>query len=514
MTDALLAAAGRRLRDEARRTTWLHDPAGFARDCVNWPPGGEPTEYQVEVLSALAEHRRVAARSPHGGGKTSVAALAVLWFAATRDAAGVPWKVLTTAGAWRQLERYLWPEIHRWERALRWDALGLRPWRDGRESFDLGLRLRHGEAFAGASDNAALLEGLHADSVLLVLDEAKSIPSATWDAVEGALSGTGEAFALAISTPGDPSGRFYALCTQQPGLSDWHPIHVTLEQAVSAGRISPTWAEQRALQWGASSSVYQNRVLGEFASSDEDSVIPLEWVEQAMDRWRFWKASGAGPTGPVVVGVDVARFGTDKTAICVRQGNVLLSVERHALEDTMATTGRVVAKLRPGARAVVDVIGVGGGVADRLREQGCSVDGFNASEGSDAKDRSGELGFLNRRSEAWWGLRELLDPAYGPEVALVPDDQLLGDLCAPKWSVTSAGKIQIEAKDAIRKRLGRSPDAGDAVVMAFAERRSLAATYIAALSDPNPQMTFTPEQAFMAQLRGLQLVTPPTGARE
>lgn len=479
--DPIFASAALRLRADGRRSRWYDDPAGFARECVAWPVGGEPTAYQVEVLSALVEHRRVAARSPHGGGKTAIAALAVLWFAVTRDAAGVPWKVLTTAGAWRQLERYLWPEIHRWERAIRWDDLGLRPWRDGRESFDLGLRLNHGEAFAGASDNASLLEGLHADSVLLVLDEAKSIASATWDSVEGALSGTGEALALAISTPGDPSGRFYALCTQQPGLADWHPVHVTLEQAVAAGRISRDWAEQRALQWGASSSVYANRVLGEFASADEDSVIPLEWVEAAMDRWRSWEAAGGGAEDRAVVGVDVARFGTDKTAICVRRGNVLVSLERHALEDTMATTGRVVAKLSPGARAVVDVIGVGGGVADRLREQGYTVEGFNASEHSGGHDRSGELGFLNRRSEAWWNMRELLDPAYGSDLALLPDDQLLGDLCAPKWSITSAGKIQIEGKDQIRKRLGRSPDSADAVVMAFAFRPSSAAVYLESL---------------------------------
>lgn len=85
--------------------------------------------------------------------------------------------------------------------------------------------------------------------------------------------------------------------------------------------------------------------------------------------------------------------------------------------------------------------------------------------------------------EAWWGLRELLDPAYGPTLSLLPDDQPLGDLCAPKWTITSAGKIQIEAKDAIHARLGRSPDSGDAVVQAFAEHRSLAAAYLDALTE-------------------------------
>ncbi|HVD04285.1 MAG TPA: hypothetical protein VNF75_09180 [Candidatus Dormibacteraeota bacterium] len=481
MSDPLLAAAGRRLRAQGQRQRWRDDPVGFARDCIEWPAGATLAPYQAEVLSSLVAKRRIASRSPHGGGKTTTAALAVLWFAVTREGGGEDWKVVTTAGAWRQLEKYLWPEIRLWARRIRWADLGQRPWRDGREMFDLGLKLPHGAAFAGASDNPALLEGAHADSILLVLDEAKSIPAGVFDAVEGALSGAGEAFALAFSTPGEPSGRFYEICTQKAGLSDWHPIHVTLEAAIAAGRISREWANQRALQWGATSAVFQNRVMGEFADSNEDSVIPLSWVEAAFERWKRWKATGDEAEGQVVIGVDPARFGTDKTAIAVRQGQVILSLERHALEDTMATTGRVAAKLKPGARAVVDSIGIGAGVLDRLREQGLGAEGFNASEASSGHDRSGELAFLNRRSEAWWGLRELLDPAYDSDLCLVPDDQLLGDLCAPRWTVTSSGKVQIESKDQIRKRVGRSTDAGDAVVMAFAVRHSSAATYLDSL---------------------------------
>jgi hypothetical protein len=115
---------------------------------------------------------------------------------------------------------------------------------------------------------------------------------------------------------------------------------------------------------------------------------------------------------------------------------------------------------------IVDVIGVGGGVVDRLRELKIAVVAFNASEATDHKDRSKELGFLNKRAAAWWRLREMLDPAFGPELALPPDDLLTGDLTAPHWFVRSGAKIQIESKDEIKKRLGRSPDSGDAVVQA------------------------------------------------
>jgi hypothetical protein len=132
--------------------------------------------------------------------------------------------------------------------------------------------------------------------------------------------------------------------------------------------------------------------------------------------------------------------------------------------------------------AVVDVIGVGGGVVDQLREQGRLVAAFNASESTTSTDRSGELGFINVRSAAWWRLRELLDPSHGATLALPDVATLTGDLTAPHWKVTSNGRIQVEGKDDIRKRLGRSTDEGDAVVQACWEPRgSQGAAFIAAL---------------------------------
>jgi hypothetical protein len=85
-------------------------------------------------------------------------------------------------------------------------------------------------------------------------------------------------------------------------------------------------------------------------------------------------------------------------------------------------------------------------------------------------DLSGEFGFTNRRSAAWYGMRQLLDPANGYDIALPPHDMLIGDLTTPKWRVTSGGRVQVESKDDFKKRLGRSPDHGDAVAMAYAVR--------------------------------------------
>ncbi|MBA9005963.1 hypothetical protein [Thermomonospora cellulosilytica] len=465
-------------RNAHRAVRYLRDPVGWARDVIDWPDGQALASYQEEVIGALPVKRRVAVRGPHGLGKTGVAAIAVLWFATTREAAGLDWKVLTTASAWRHLSVYLWPEIHKWARRIKWEVLGRPPFSDIRELLAYNLKLSHGAASAVASNKPELIEGAHADSLFYLIDEAKIVPNGTWDAIEGAFSGgreTGypEALALAISTPGPPAGRFYDIHRRAPGLEDWWVRHVTLAEAIEAGRISRTWAEQRRRQWGADSALYANRVLGEFHASDEDSVIPLAWVEAAVERWHVWDQAGRPRlTGKRVLGVDVARAGGDSTVLAHRVGVAITRLDIQDREDTMQTTARVQAALGEDEEAVpvVDSVGVGGGVVDRLRELGVPVVAYTGSAKTQARTRDREYGFVNLRSAGYWRLRELLDPAFDSEVMLPPDDLLLADLTTPTWSITTGipPKIKIEPKEDVQARLGRSPDRGDAVVMGLA----------------------------------------------
>lgn len=449
---------------------YYDDPLGFAADCIDWRGEGL-TAYQQEIIGELPNRKREAVRGPHGLGKTTIAAITLLWFALTSDAAGVDWKAVTTAGSWRQLTNYLWPEIHKWAGRIRWEKVRATPFKRT-ELLTLNLHLSHGQATAAACSNPALIEGAHADRLLFIYDEGKAIPAGTFDACEGAFSGTGEALGLTLSTPGDPSGRFYDIHARRPGYEDWYARHVTLDEAIASGRISREWSAQRAKQWGEDSAVYANRVRGDFHSADEDTVIPLRWLEAANERWLEWSEAGKPDLpGPHRDGVDVARSGEDRTVIAIRRGPVLTELRRSSKEDTMQTVGRVKGHLDsdPEAVAMVDVIGIGAGVLDRLREQGCRAEAFNASAGTKNKDATGELGFANVRSAALWLMRELLDPSGDPDVALPVDDELLGDLTAAKWKILSGGKIQVESKDDIRKRIGRSTDAGDATVQAYWE---------------------------------------------
>jgi hypothetical protein len=455
---------GPRLDPYARfQQIYRNNPAGFIIDCVDWRDEA-PAVYQLDSSSKLNSEKRVSVRAPHGAGKTSLAAWLVHWFALTRDGTE-DWKIPTTASVWRQLTHYLWPEIRKWARRLRWDKIGRRPYHMGKELLMRSLKLSTGEAFALASNEPELIEGAHAAQLLYVFDESKIIPDATWDSAEGAFS-TGSCYWLAISTPGPPQGRFYDIHSHKPGYEDWYARHVTLAEAIAEKRIDADWAAARKRQWGADSAVYKNRVLGEFAASQESSVIALSWVEAANERWQAWKDADGELPPLTAVGVDVGRGG-DLSVQALRYGNILAELRRDNERDTMKLTGKVKGVLdRYGGRAVIDVVGVGAGVFDRLREQHATVVPFNAGAATKRKDSTGELGFVNVRSAAWWALRELLgDP--NSEIALPPDDQLTGDLTAPTWSTTSAGKYSVEKKDEIRKRIGRSTDDGDAVIMAF-----------------------------------------------
>lgn len=459
-------------------SVYRRDPVAWANDLIRWPTDQRLAVYQADALSALADKKRVALRGPRGMGKTMPEALSVLWFATTRD--GDDWKVPTTAGVWRQLSRFLWPEIHKWARKLDYRKLARPPFSPRTELLKLNLQLSTGEAFALASDVPDLLEGAHADHILAVIDEGKSINEASWDAVEGYFASPGEALSFAGSTPGAPLGRFYDICSAKPGFEDWHAIHVSIDLAINEGRVNPEWAEQRRLQWGEDSALYRNYVLAEFAG-DEDSAIPLAWVEAAMDRWEELSELGQIQSQTFIgVGVDPADTGQDSTVLAFRFGWVIDKLRYHDTPQTdikeygselMATAGRVKGVLDAhGGYAVVDVIGVGAGVIGKLREEvgRARVQAFNASEGTDWHDSSRELSFVNTRSAAWWKLRELLSPDSDVQLALPPDDRLKGDLTAPRWlPPTASGKIRLESKEEIGKRIGRSTDAGDAVVMAF-----------------------------------------------
>jgi hypothetical protein len=207
---------------------------------------------------------------------------------------------------------------------------------------------------------------------------------------------------------------------------------------------------------------------GDFSAGLEDDpfqVIPTAWVEAAMSRWH--EPVRLEPMDSL--GVDVARGGKDETVLARRHGmwfNRPLAYPGKDTPDGPAVAGLVVSALRDKAPIHIDVIGVGSSPYDFLKEAGQHVIGVNVSEASHARDKSGMLEFPNLRSQYWWAMREALDPANNTGIALPPDSRLKADLCAPKWRLQGK-RIQVESRDDIVKRIGRSPDYASAYCLAL-----------------------------------------------
>lgn len=212
---------------------------------------------------------------------------------------------------------------------------------------------------------------------------------------------------------------------------------------------------------------------GNFMAAREDDpwqVIPTNWVLAANERWRQGRPENAAMTA---IGLDVARGGRDETTLSPRYGkwfDELEAVPGRDTPDGPSVVALVVKTQRDGASINVDAIGVGSSVQDHLAQANIDYVPLNGASRSERATRDGKFGFVTKRSEMWWSMREALDPDYGMDIALPPDPKLQADLTAPTYEVRAGEppKIYVEGKEDLKKRLGRSPDRGDAVVYAWA----------------------------------------------
>lgn len=474
---------------------------------------------QIQILESIRDNRYTAVRSCHDSGKSFIAARAAAkWL--DQHPTGEAF-VVSTAPTGAQVSAILWREIARAHRkgSLKGHITtsGYPKWQADQELIGYGRKP------SDYDDNA--FQGIHARYVLIIIDEANGVPKQLFDAADS-LATNRNARVLAIGNPDDPTSHFATVCKPDSG---WNVIRIDglrtpnftqeaieglqCDQCRSLGRdntllrdlmeyedipynteqvpddlrdnlLSPFWVEERLHRWvgraptpellakaARESSLFTSKVRGDFPTSDTEGVVPLGWVEAAIQRWRDWQEQGSPtPVGRRILGVDVARQGEDDTCIAERIGNTVVKINRYRKADTMETTGYTVAMIGAdpdNSIAVVDVIGIGAGVVDRLRELDTPSVAFNAAAtAGDRTDRIGQFKFTNLRAAAWWNMRELLDPSRNSDIMLPDSEILKADLCSPRWKVTSGGRIQIESKDDIRSRLGRSPDEGDAVVMA------------------------------------------------
>lgn len=438
------------LLDSARATIvrWREGgPALFAQEAL----GAKPTEQQWDASVKLVARRRVSIRSGHGTGKSAFEAWCLLWFLSCYFPAKVP----CTAPTSHQLNDVLWAEVAKWHRAMKERAPELAcefEWTAER----FRLKAAPEESFAVARtsrpEQPEALQGFHSEHLLFLIDEASGIPEPVFQTAEGALS-TGWVFVVMAGNPTRMEGYFHD--SHHRMRDQWAPLHWDGEKSEL---VSKSYVDEMREKYGEESAIYRIRVKGEFAGNP-DGVIPLALIESAVGR-------NVKAFGDHIWGVDVARFGEDRTALAKRAGNALLEpLKSWRGKDTMQVAGLVkieydTAAVKPKA-IYVDVIGLGAGVVDRCRELSLPVMGINVAESPSVENR-----YSRMRDELWFEAREWYARR---DVTMPNDDGLIAELTLPSYRVLSNGKLQVESKDEMKSRGVISPDLADAFCLTFAK---------------------------------------------
>lgn len=422
---------------------YRNNPVPFAEDVL----GLELSEQQVLLLNTLQSQKYVAVKSGHGTGKSFVSSVAILWFLSTRYMAQVP----TTAPTSSQLNDVLWSRLS--ENFYRMNPIF-------RENFTMvNDRIYHNKykkswftaARTAKKETPEALQGFHAKNLLFVIDEAAGVPDEVFQVVMGALTETGN-MCLMIGNPTRLSGYFYDAFHKNRGR--WANLTLNSEDSPF---VSQDWIKEMAIN-GRNSNIYRMRVIGEFPKQEDDTLIELDLLDNAIER-------EITPSGGVVWGVDVARFGKDETVLVKRQANKLLKIKRTKQRDTMEVSGWVKAEYHRSEpkpdKICVDVIGIGAGVYDRLREQGIPVIPVQVSERANDPEK-----YKNVRAEIYDLYRHWL---LYDEPSIPNDTDLIAQSSTIKYKYDSAGRMMIESKDDYKKRnpsIG-SPDIVDAVTLTF-----------------------------------------------
>jgi hypothetical protein len=466
----------------------------FARDIL----GVYLDPDQEAIVRSAQLNKRTCVRSGHARGKDFTMAVCALCHIFSY----FPSKTILTAPTDRQVKNVMIPEMVKIWRNAKIPLGGYftqHEWRYGSEFpewFCIGFK---------AADNAPEgWTGFHSPHVMVNVTEASGLPDETFNAIEGLLTGDSR-IVLALNphrTAGEAYNAFRSPLYTKFVLSGLNAPNVLAGKVIIPGQVDRDWVsavmqkpgwvspvtpgdhrpeegdfewdlgDGKGKRWFRPGDLFRVRVMGEWPTEPEGQLIPLAWVEAAVERWKEWESQGKPIGGDALrLGVDVAGMGVDNTCYCHRYGDVVTLLEAFGKSDHMATAGRVkqILDSSPDSHAFVDTIGEGAGVHSRLSEQGAESESVKFSESAKGlRDLTDEREFDNLRAYCWWAIRDALDPKLGGKLALPPNDELVQDLTSPQYTMTSQGKIRLEKKEDIKARLGRSPDYGDALALTYA----------------------------------------------
>lgn len=464
----------------ARFAAYQNNPVGYAFDVL----GATLWSTQQQIANSVRDNRRTAVKAGHAVGKTFLLGTVTQWHFDCFQ----PSITLNTAPNWEAVHDLLWQAI----RAQR------QPGMPGRL---LEMMLDGGPQHYAKGHNAETstgFQGRHEGRQLIIIDEAMGVGDHIWQGTN-AMMVTEGCRTLAVGNPTQTSGEFYDIQTDP----DWVHFRISCLDhpnilAELAGLPAPfpkavrlVWVQEmlrkhcsRTTQptgdafefpvgsgeWYTPDDIFRSRVLGLFPKQASTAVWSEEWLDIARTSTLTWT-----PRDIAELGVDIARFGDDKTTIYARRGPVVLFRESYVKQDTMATAGRVIkaAERLAGEQGIgvhdiglnVDDTGLGGGVTDRLREEGYRVNA--AIFGARARDPEE---YTDRGSELWLEAAELGSDRK-LNLSALPDDVyrvLAAELRARQYKIHGNARRKVESKDDLKKRIRRSPDDADAFCLAFA----------------------------------------------
>jgi len=451
---------------EAKLEEWKSDPVSFIE--FFWPET-KLWDKLREICYSVRDNRGTVVPSGHSVGKTYISAKIILWWLFTH----YPSKVVTTAPTWHQISSILWAEIRT---SL---AKSKFPLVDTKNILQTELKLASDWFAIGISTvervelreyGSTKFQGFHSENLLVVMDEAPGVDSSIHKGLETLATGVNNRI-LKIGNPTSPSGDFYKNCYS----SQWNKISISAfdhpniknRNETIPGCVTVNWIDRVKEEWGEGSSLWKAKVLGEFPDETEDTLIPLSWCEIAVN-------TAVEPNERKVLGVDVARFGDDKSIVTEIKANIAKFLYTVQKESTMSLTGRINLIADNYDLIGIDGVGVGGGVVDRLREllndplNDKEKTGYKVIDIQEGSKPTEYKRFFNFRSEMYWHLRERLRPdglSY-LKIKIPDDDELKAQLAGIKYDYSSDGRIKIESKEDMKKRGLKSPDKADSLAIA------------------------------------------------
>lgn len=479
-------------RQKARMKVYYDHPEIWAREVLiddNNPDGFYAWSKQVDIGQSVVNNSFTAVKSCHGAGKSAWAAVLVCWFVTTRLAeAGDPHDVfvITTAPSYPQVHLVLWEEIRKVH------ARGKLPgYITGADSWKIEHNGEVIELAVGrkpADTDANSFQGKHAYNLFIVLDEANGIPETLYTGAVSMLTGDMKRQKmLAIGNPDDPNSLFgrndakdqaRILKGEEPQwntvqIKAWDTPNFTKEKEITPKRVLESvlqteWVESRRKEWGTDDARWVSKVEADFPSMSTDSFFSRALIDQSKEAEvdPGWKIEDR------IMGVDVARFGDDRTVVALNVNGKVSIIDSWGKKDTVHTVERIhnLAISNKVYEVRVDEGNTGGSVIDYLRVKmgyNYRVVAMNSSSKSPDPKR-----WLNAR--AYW-YDSLRTGMTFNRIQLPAHTDLEDELSAVRYKITAKnGALQIELKDEMKKRLnGRSPDFADAVVYASADLTAL-----------------------------------------